>query len=167
MRDMTHTNLQQAFAGESQAHLRYQVFADMAEHESLTNVSRLFRAASFSEQVHATNHLRNLGGVARTCDNLKAALAGEEFEVAEMYPAFVEVGNLQAEKGATRSMQNAFEAEKVHATLYKRADEAASAQKDVELGEVYVCESCGYTMEGDPPERCPICGAVHTRFQKF
>lgn len=167
MREITRTNLQQAFAGESQAHLRYSVYAEMAERESLANVSRLFRAASFSEQIHATNHLRNLGGVARTCENLKTALSGEGFEVAEMYPAYVEVANLQGEKGAARSMQNAFEAEKVHAQLYARAGEAADAQKDVEVGEVYVCESCGYTMEGDPPERCPICGAIHTRFRKF
>lgn len=167
MKDMTRTNLQAAFAGESQAHLRYLVYADMAEHESMTNVSRLFRAASFSEQIHATNHLRNLGGVGRTCDNLQSARGGEDFEVAEMYPAYVEVATLQSEKGAARSMQNAFEAEKVHAQLYSRAGEAAAAQKDVELGEVYVCESCGFTMEGDPPERCPICGAVHTRFRKF
>lgn len=167
MKDMTRTNLKEAFAGESQAHLRYLVFADMAEHESLANISRLFRAASFSEQIHATNHLRILGSVAGTCENLQAARGGEEFEVAEMYPAFVEVANLQGEKGAARSMQNAFEAEKVHAQLYAKAGEAATAQKDVELGEVYVCESCGYTMEGDPPERCPICGAIHTRFRKF
>ncbi len=167
MKEMTQTNLQAAFAGESQAHLRYLVFADVAEREGLPNVARLFRAASFSEQVHAANHLRNLGGVGATAQNLKVAFGGENFEVTEMYPAYSAVATLQEEKGALRSMQNALEAEKVHAKLYSTAQQAVEIKKDVELKDVSICEVCGYTMEGDAPERCPVCGAVHTRFRKF
>ncbi len=167
MKEMTTTFLREAFAGESQAHLRYLVFADVAEREGLPNIARLFRAASLSEQIHATNHLRVLGGVGTTAQNLKAAFGGENFEVAEMYPAYMEVAKLQEEKGAVTSMARAFEAEKVHAALYTRAEQKAEAKQDMALKEVYVCEACGYTMEGDMPDRCPICGAVHTRFKKF
>ncbi len=167
MKDMTRKNLQDAFAGESQAHLRYLVYAEAAEREGLTNVARLFRAASFSEQIHATNHLRNLGGVTNTANHLRAGFGGEDFEVKEMYPAYIAVAELQEEKGALRSMTNAMEAEKVHAKLYTDAQAAVDAKKDATLPEIYVCEACGYTMEGEPPERCPICGAVHTRFRKF
>ena len=74
MRDMTRTDLSAAFAGESQAHMKYKAFADVAERENLPNVARLFRAASFAEQMHATNHLRALGGIGKTAANLEAAL---------------------------------------------------------------------------------------------
>ncbi len=167
MKEMTAAFLREAFAGESQAHLRYLVYADVAEHEGLPNTARLFRAASLSEQIHAANHLRVLGGVGTTAQNLKAAFSGESFEVAEMYPAYAEVAKLQEEKGALTSMTRALEAEKVHAKLYAQAEQSVETKKDMELKQVYVCQVCGYTMEGDMPERCPVCGAVHTRFEKF
>lgn len=167
MKEMTHRNLQDAFAGESQAHLRYLVYADAAEREGLTQVARLFRAAAFSEQVHATNHLRNLGGVTTTANHLRNGVTGEDFEVQEMYPAYIQVAEAQEERAALRSMKNAMEAEKVHSKLYAQAGQAVDAKKDAEAGPVYVCEVCGYTMEGEPPEKCPICGTVHTRFRKF
>ncbi len=167
MKEMTSRNLKDAFAGESQAHLRYLVFADLAEREGLANVARLFRAAAFSEQTHAANHLRALGGTGNTVKNLEAAIAGEGFEVAEMYPAYMAVANLQDEKGAGVSMQRAFEAEKVHSRLYTEAKELVEAKKDVPTKDIFVCESCGFTMEGVAPERCPVCGAMHTRFRKF
>ena len=167
MKEMTRTNLQESFAGESQAHLRYLIFADVAEREGLPNIARLFRAASLSEQIHAANHLRVLGGVGTTAQNLKVAFGGESFEVAEMYPAYIDVAKLQEEQAALRSMNNALEAEKVHAKLYSQAQQAFETKKDLELKDVFVCEVCGFTMEGDAPERCPFCGAIHTRYRKF
>ncbi len=167
MKEMTATFLREAFAGESQAHLRYLVFADVAEREGLPNTARLFRAASLSEQIHATNHLRALGGIGATAQNLKTAFGGETFEITEMYPAYAEVAKLQEEKGALTSMTRAWEAEKVHAKLYSQAEKSVETKKDMELKQVFVCQVCGYTMEGDMPDRCPICGAVHTRFEKF
>jgi rubrerythrin len=167
MRDTTRANMQTAFAGESQAHLRYLVFADKAEQEGLPNVARLFRAASFSEQIHATNHLRALGGVGGSAQNLETAKSGEDYEINEMYPAYVEVAKAQEETRARRSMEDALAAEKVHSQLYSRSKEAVAAGKDVELEAVYVCEHCGFTMEGDPPDRCPVCGAPRSRFRKF
>ena len=167
MRKMTEENLKAAFAGESQAHLKYLVFAERAEREGLANVARLFRAASFAEQTHATKHLQALQGIGGTADNLAAAIAGETFEVEEMYPAYNAVAELQGETTALRSMQRALEAEKVHAALYTRAKEAAMAGKDAEIGPVVVCQSCGYTAEGEAPDRCPLCGAPRERFSKF
>jgi rubrerythrin len=167
MKEMTKANLQAAFAGESQAHMKYMVFADLAEREGLTNVARLFRAASFSEQMHATAHLRALGGANVTVKNLEVALGGENFEVEEMYPAYMAVAKLQEEKQAATSMERAFEAEKVHAKLYARAKESAEAKKDLDLPAIFVCEVCGYTVEGAAPDKCPICGAPLTRFRKF
>ncbi len=168
MKDMTERNLQEAFAGESQAHVKYTVYAELAERERLSNVARLFRAAAFSEQMHAANHLRALKGAGKTLQNLEAALAGETFEIDEMYPVYVEVATLQEEPRARRSMEDALAAEKEHARLYMEAFESVVEGNDVTLTKLWVCDVCGFTLEGDDaPERCPVCGAVHSRFREF
>jgi len=167
MEEMTEKNLLDAFAGESQAHMKYMAFAEQAEREKLANVARLFRAASYSEQMHATNHLRALSGVGKTLQNVEAALAGETFEITTMYPEYVDLAGQQGEKRAKGSMQDALAAEKVHAELYTRAKEAVAGGKDVEMGKVWVCEHCGYSMEGEPPDRCPVCNTPKNRFREF
>jgi rubrerythrin len=167
MRKMTEENLKAAFAGESQAHMRYLIFAEAAEKEGKENIARLFRAIAYAEQVHAANHLRELGGIKATPENLGAAIGGETFEVEEMYPAYNEVAKLQGEAGAERSTHYALEAEKIHAEMYKKAKDAAAAGKDLELGTVYICPVCGYTVEGTPPEYCPVCSAPREKFKSF
>jgi rubrerythrin len=167
MKEMTEGNLKAAFAGESQAHMKYLAFADKAEKEGLANVARLFRAVSFAEQVHATNHLRTFVGLGATKDNLAAAIDGETFEVNEMYPAYLAVANDQAEKSAERSMNWAFAAEKVHQALYAEAKQAVDRGADAELGEIWICGTCGWTVEGGPPDKCPICGARREQFKGF
>jgi len=126
MHKMTQANLEAAFAGESQAHMRYLIFANKAEREGLPNVARLFRAISYAEQVHATNHFKALGNLGKTGDNLVAAVGGETYEVEEMYPAFGAVAELQEEKAAVRSNKWALEAEKVHAGMYEMARQAVT-----------------------------------------
>ncbi|MGD0784113.1 MAG: ferritin family protein, partial [Candidatus Aminicenantales bacterium] len=95
MKKMTEENLKSAFAGESQAHLKYLAFAEKAQQENLPNVARLFKANSFAEQVHAVNHLKTLSGVGKTADNLAAAVGGETFEFEEMYDAYKAVAERQ------------------------------------------------------------------------
>jgi len=167
MKEMTKANLSAAFAGESQAHMKYLAFADIAEREGFPNVARLFRAASFAEQMHATAHLRALSGTGSTVKNLEAAIGGETFEVDEMYPAYLATAKEQQEKGAIVSMERAFEAEKVHAELYTRAQVSTEAKKDLDLKAVHVCEVCGWTVEGEAPDKCPLCGTPAKRFRKF
>jgi len=167
MKRMTEQNLNAAFAGESMAHMRYLVFAERAERESKPNVARLFRASSFAEQAHATNHLRELGMVKSTAENLTAAIEGEDFEVEEMYPAYLAVAELQEERGAIRSFNYAVAAEKIHASLYRIAREKAEAGEDIQLGAVSICSICGHTVEGEAPDRCPICGAKKELYKAF
>ena len=166
MQETTERNLKDAFAGESQAHMKYMVFADRAEREGLPNVARLFRAASFSEQIHATNHLKALG-VGKTPENLDAAFGGETFEITSMYPEYMRVAEVDEEKRALTSMHDAMEAEKVHAGLYARAKEAVVGGGDMTTLAIFVCPVCGYTMEGEAPERCPVCGAPGSKFVTF
>jgi rubrerythrin len=167
MHKMTQANLEAAFSGESQAHMKYLAFADKAEKEGLPKVARLFRAVSYAERVHATAHFRVLEGIGTTEENLQAAIGGENYEVEEMYPAFIAVAEVQEEKGATRSNKFAMEAEKVHAGLYEQARQAVLAGGDVQLTTVHVCEVCGWTVEGDAPDRCPLCGAKKEKFKAF
>jgi len=167
MKKMTEEFLKNALAGESQAHVKYAAFAEKARRENLPNVARIFMANSYAEQVHAANHFRTLGGVAGTAENLQAAIDGENFEVAEMYDVYKLVAEHQGEKAAVTMFFRAMEAEKVHAVLYKRAKDAVTKGKDLEVAPVYVCPVCGFTMEGDAPDMCPLCGAPKEKFVKF
>ncbi|HOP80220.1 MAG TPA: rubrerythrin family protein, partial [Armatimonadota bacterium] len=164
---MTEDNAKAAFAGESQAHVKYLVFSEKAKQEGKPNVARLFAAASYAEQVHAAQHLRVMKGIGSTAENLTAAVSGEGFEIDEMYPAYLSVAEAQSEPAAKTSFQRAFEAEKVHKELYQQAKEAVEAGKDVELGDILVCPTCGFTTEGTVPEKCPLCGVGSDRFIKF
>jgi len=167
MKKVVEDNLKTAFAGESQAHLKYQVFADKAESERLPNVARLFQAASFSEQKHAANHLRAMAGVGKTADNLKAALEGETYEVTKMYPEFIREAQEQKEKEAIFPNRAAMAAEKVHAGLYEKALQGLSQGHDLDATPIHVCGVCGFTVEGEAPDKCPICGAPKQKFVKF
>ena len=167
MKKMTEAHLQEAFAGESQAHMKYRAFAEEAEKERLANVARLFRANSYAEQIHATNHLRTLSGISKTAENLVAAIGGETYEVEEMYPAFQVVAENQGEKSAVMMFYRAWEAEKVHAGLYQRARMAVEGGKDLDFFPIQVCSVCGFTVEGAAPDKCPVCGAVKEKFKLF
>ncbi|MFC2157700.1 rubrerythrin family protein [Acidobacteriota bacterium] len=167
MKAKTEKNLLAAFAGESQAHMKYKAFAVKAEQEGLTNIARLFKANSYAEQIHATNHLRTLSGIKATTDNLEGAIAGETYEVTEMYPEFISVGEEEGEKAALFSYNAALAAEKVHNELYKRAKEVADQGQDADFPPIHVCSVCGFTVEGDAPDSCPVCNAAKDKFEAF
>ncbi|MDP6511012.1 MAG: rubrerythrin family protein [Dehalococcoidia bacterium] len=166
MRAMTDANLRAAFAGESQAHMRYLIFADRADREGKPNVARLFRAISFAEQIHATKHFRTLAEIKDTSQNLQAAISGETYEVEEMYPVFKAVAELQEEKQAVQANDWALQAEMVHAGMYTQAKQAVDAGRDVSLGDVFICDVCGHTTE-TLPDKCPLCGAKKESYRKF
>lgn len=167
MKKITEQNVRAAFAGQSQAHMRYLIFSNKAKQEGLPNIARLFQAVAYAEQVHATNHMKALGDLGTTSPNLQMAIDGETFEVEEMYPAYTQVAKLQGEKGAVQSCSWALEAEKVHAGLYQKAKQAVDSGSDIELGDVHICSVCGWTVEGEAPDRCPLCGAPRAKFCRY
>lgn len=167
MHDMTKANLEAAFAGESQAHMKYLAFAAQAEVEGYPEVARLFKAISYAEQVHATNHLRQLSGIGTTAENLAAAIGGENFEVTEMYPAYHAVAHEQGEKGAVLSIHYALEAEKIHEAMYGEAKALVEDGQDRTAQPIYICPVCGYTVIGDPPAKCPVSRTPSEKFVKF
>lgn len=167
MHEMTKSNLETAFAGESQAHMKYLIFADQAEKDGFTNVARLFRANAYAEQVHATSHFKVMKKLADTSENLQVGINGETYEVEEMYPAFTAVAELQDERGAVRSTKWAREAEKIHAEMYAAAKSTVDKGRDSTIGDMYVCSVCGWTGEGKAPDNCPLCNAKKDLIKTF
>ena len=159
----TEQNLLEAFAGESQANRKYLAFAKQAEKEGHAQVAKLFRAAAEAETVHAHAHLRALGHVKDTAENLKDAIAGETHEFKTMYPAMIEEAKEEGNKTAEQSFAYANEVEEVHANLYQKALDNLDSLEEVDY---YVCSVCGYTCENEPPEKCPVCGARPKAFSK-
>src|SRR6056297_944622 len=114
-------NLAEAFAGESQANRKYLAFAAQADKEGYPQVAKLFRAVAEAETVHAHSHLKALGGVKATLDNLKEALSGENYEFKSMYPEMISKAQEEGNNRAERSFRFANEVEQVHAQLYQKA----------------------------------------------
>ncbi len=177
---ITVQNLLAAFGGESNANAKYTAFAAKADEDGLPGAASLFRAAARAEQIHAANHdrvIRQLGGrseceihkaeVKSTLENLKAALEGEQYEIATMYPDFLKEAKNAA---AIRTFTFALEAEKTHARLYSEAVALLEAgKKDSWIGKprnFYVCPACGYTSElEEGQERCPVCSCAWNKFE--
>jgi rubrerythrin len=160
----TEKNLQEAFAGESQANRKYLAFAKKADQEGYPLVANLFRAAAEAETVHAHAHLRVLKGINSTVENLKEAIAGETHEFKSMYPDMIETAKSEGNKAAERTFTFANDVEKIHADLYQKALDSLDNPEDIEC--YYVCGVCGYTCENEPPETCPVCKANIKAFSR-
>jgi rubrerythrin len=178
---MTSDFLHSAYGGESMAHMRYLHWGNIAEKEGFPNIAKLFQAIAYAESVHAYNHFREIGGTTadatvtagavfgngKTVDNLQGAIGGEMHEVEQMYPVYLNAAKFQEESGAQRSFHYALEAEKQHAELFTRAQDAAKEGNDIELKAVYICPICGHTILDEAPDRCPVCGAIREAYKKF
>lgn len=165
------------------AHTRYLIYAETARKEGFKNIARLFEAVAYAELVHANNHYRALReykedskvfsgtpiGPGNTSKNLELGIMGEEYEVNEMYPAFMEIAKYQGEKEAERSFYYAYMAEQIHARLYREAKDYVDKGHDWSLeGKVWICPVCGHTYVGvEPPEKCPICGVPKSLYKGF
>ena len=160
----TFESLAEAFAGESQANRKYLAFAKKAEDEGYHAVAALFKAAAAAETIHAHNHFKAMGGVEDTAANLKAAIAGENYEVVSMYPKMIEIAEAENEKKALATLKWAYEVEKVHEALYRFALENMDPNEPAP--EYYICPICGYTHKGKFEGRCPVCNAPAEKFFK-
>lgn len=163
--DKTKDNLGFAFTGESKANRKYLFFAEKAEEEGKKRIARLFRAGADAETVHARNHLKVMKGIKSTRENLLAAIDGEKHEFTEMYPAFINQAETENEKEAAKSFYLANEVEQIHHSLYQDAIKELEKDEAVELKPFYVCQYCGNTVEGEAPDKCPVCGVPKRMFK--
>ncbi len=163
----TITNLKEAFAGESQANRKYTFFAEKADQAGNKQVARLFRAAAEAETVHARNHLRVLGEIKSDKENLGAAIDGEHYEFTTMYPGFIEQAKKENNKAALNSFNDANQVEQIHHGLFQAALKNLETGKALKETVYYVCPVCGNTVEGNAPDKCPICNTAGNRFKKI
>jgi rubrerythrin len=163
----TKKHLAEAFAGESQANRKYLAFAQKAEADGFPEVARLFRAAAAAETIHAHAHLKAMGGVKSTAENLHAAIEGEGFEFKEMYPPYLETARGEGDRPAEVSFKNAMAVEEIHFNLYDNALDAVTKGQDLPVRKIFVCQVCGNTVYDEAPEKCPICGVPHDKFTEI
>lgn len=178
---MTADFLRSAYGGESMAHMRYLIWADIADKEKLPNIGRLFRAIAYAEYAHADNHFKELReqkgdftvpagaifGIGNTIENLQGGIDGELHEIEQMYPVYLETARYQNERGAERSFHYALEAEKNHVSLFRKAQDSAKDGRDFDADKIYVCNVCGHTTTDGLPDICPICGAKSQAYKSF
>lgn len=163
----TEEHIHEAFGGESKANRRYTFYAAKAEEEGYPQVARLFRAVAEAETVHARNHLNAADAIGSTKDNLFAASLGEQEEYKKMYPAFIEKAKEERNDRAERTFIWANKVEEIHHGYFEEALVAVREGKKLAEATYYVCQVCGNTVTGEPPEKCPICGSSAKAFMKI
>lgn len=162
--EKTMKDLAEAFAGESQARNKYLAFAKKADEEGYPQAARLFRAAAQAELIHAQNHFKAMGEIRSTAENLQAAIDGEHYESVSMYPPFIETAKAEGVKRAQTSFEWAWMVEKTHEALYREALNCLEVEQ--EAYDYYVCPFCGHTHPRSAPDKCPVCGAPGSKFEK-
>lgn len=157
-------NLKTGFVAEAQAHMRNLAFAMKADQEDFPQMAKLFRAVAEAEGVHAFHHLRLLGGVDSTQDNLESAFERENL-AANSYPQFIKDASEEGNESVVRIFGFSRDVEREHAKLYKKALEHMVSERETDY---YVCSICGYVSDGEPAEdKCPICGAPKKKFRRI
>lgn len=172
-------NLKAGIKGETTASAKYAAFAARALEEGNDTIARLFLAASKSESIHAANHLKVLEGldvrmdtiipefeVKTTAENLQAAIDGEGYEVATMYPEFIAAAKEEKVEKAVKSYTWAIDTEKKHQEFYKAALEALNSKSEKGLSyEFLVCPTCGNTYaKGSADAKCAFCNTPSDKF---
>jgi len=125
----THTNLKEAFAGESQANRRYLYFAKIADVEGQPDIAGLFRDTAEGETGHAHGHLDYLkrvgdpatgAPIGDTVKNLKASIAGETYEYTQMYPGFAKTAREEGFEEIAEWFETLARAERSHAGRFQK-----------------------------------------------
>lgn len=160
----TEQNLITAFVGEAKACLRLLGYAEQAEKEGYTQMARLFRAISAAEQIHALKHLRLLKIIRSTEENLQASFESETSVSENIYPEFIRIAEEEGNRAASISFSHARDAEEFHGKLYKQAIDNMIREEEPTY---HVCEICGYVVDGQAPDNCPVCNAPKEKFREI
>ena len=166
----TEKNLQAAFAGESQAHTKYQYYASKAKKDGYDQIAALFLETSHNEKEHAKIWFKYLNGgdVPGTLDNLNDAADGENYEWTDMYDGFAKVAEEEGFTEIAAKFRLVGAVEKHHEERYRALID------NVETGKVFsrdgdaiwICRNCGHIVIGkEPPEICPVCAHPKAYFE--
>ena len=188
---MTETikNLAKAFVGESQARNRYTMYSKVAKKEGLEQIAELFLITADNEREHAAKLFEEIQGLKKlsqedlpalkieaevptiygtTAENLKAAIAGENWEHTTMYPEFAEVAEKEGYDKIAERLRSIAKAEEHHEERYlkllKNVEDGTVFKKDEEVW--WVCRECGYQHFGkEAPKECPSCNHAQAFYQ--
>ena len=182
-------NLMKAFIGESQARNRYTMYAKVAKKEGYEQIADVFLVTADNEREHAKWNFRMMKEVKKklkldadeitveaaaplvlddTITNLKAAIAGENYEYNIMYPEFADVAEKEGFTKIAKRLRAIGMAEAHHEERYKRLLEQVEGKTIFKKDEKvkWVCKKCGYVHEGEePPHTCPSCSHPHNYFE--
>lgn len=178
---LTEKNLLKAFAGESQARMRYDYFAKQAKKEGLEQIAAIFDETALNEKEHAKRFFKFLEGgmveitaaypagvIGSTMENLKAAAEGENEEWTELYPAFADTAEEEGFKEVAVAFRMIAKVEKAHEerylTLHKNLEEGKIFEREGKI--VWKCRNCGYLHESTKaPKKCPACLHPQSHFE--
>jgi len=165
LKERTANNVHSAYVAEAKAYQRLLLFAKKAEMEELPQIAHLFRAVASAESVHARRHFMQLeGNISDTQTNLETSFQRETSVSRVEYRRMLQEAEEDGEQAAALVFSQARDVEEVHAKLYKRALDHLIAQRTTEY---YVCQVCGYVVDGKLPDNCPICSAPSSQFTKI
>src|SRR4030042_3444474 len=141
------------YEGESKAALRLKIFAKKADQEELSQMAKLFRVISFSEEIHGERALRMLREIKDTDTNLKESFQSDTSIAGVAYENFVELAEEKEDTASSTIFSNSKDVEDGHAKLYKKAINHLTGERETSY---YVCQVCGYVADGVCPETCPV-----------
>jgi rubrerythrin len=156
----TEKNLMAAFAGESQARNKYTYFASVAKKEGYEKIAAIFLETADHEQEHAKLHLKSLGGIGSTVDNLRAAASGELDESNVMYPRMAREARDEGFPAIAFTLEAIGRIEEAHKVRYQKLLEELESNaffaKDKTVR--WRCRKCGHVHEGrEALKTCPVC----------
>ena len=164
----TEKNLQEAFAGESQARNKYTYFASVAKKEGYEQMSALFLKTADNEKEHAKMWFKELAGISNTKENLAAAAEGENYEWTDMYESFAKTAEEEGFHELAAKFRAVGEIEKHHEERYRALLKNIETAQVFEKSEVKVweCRNCGHIVVGTKaPEVCPVCNHPQSYFE--
>lgn len=165
----TYENLKTAFAGESQARVKYQFYASRAKKDGYEQIAEIFNETSDNEKEHAKMWYKLLyDGVGDTKENLKLGIEGEDYEYTKMYKEFAKIAREEGFDEIAEKFEQVGDIEKSHedryAKLLKNIDDDVVFKSDKVT--VWKCRNCGYLFTGDEaPEVCPVCAHPQSFFE--
>lgn len=127
---VTIKNLEAAFAGESQAHVKYRYFAKMAREQGFEDVAKHFEHTADQELLHAWGHLELMVGKPNVKHCLEMAIEGETYEYTYMYPGFAAAANIEGDAATVKEMQHQIDESKEHAAQFQQVLAKAAKRFD-------------------------------------
>ena len=164
----TEQNLMTAFAGESQARIKYTYFASVAKKEGYEQIAAIFEQTANNEKEHAKMWFKELQGIGNTMENLKAAAEGENYEWTDMYAQFAKEAEEEGFTALAAKFRGVAAIEKTHEERYLKLLHNVEMQQVFEKAEetMWECRNCGHLVIGKKaPEVCPVCAHPQSYFE--